>query len=281
MKAAKFLERPQVIRLFGGGLFVAPFINIGINIFLQSQKHHVTFGILWKSLTVGTLSQNLQNLLSVASISIGLLMLVGVRQAWSWVLGLLGLQIVIQTMTLMKDVKESWIWGGVFSVNLVIFFYIADQLVFKEKRSEERRQNPLPKTVSQEPLPQGPPSPEPLPQSAEILTTRKRIFIHFLDLQMWGQLTHISKEGLRVRPVEGGGGLPPLNDRQMEVFLRKNLRLKLRLRSHSPTETYFEFLPMTFEEIQALNVWILEKAEVKRGSSIGDFNSLSFAKKVS
>ena len=136
MQAVKFLERPKVIRFFGICLLLAPFINIGFNILLQSQKSQVTTMIVWKSLMLGTFAQNMQNLLSLGSFTIGAVMMLGLRKAWSFVLGLIGLHIIIQTTTLMKDIKENWVWGIVFLINLAIFFFIADQLVFKEKRDE-------------------------------------------------------------------------------------------------------------------------------------------------
>lgn len=72
-----------------------------------------------------------------------------------------------------------------------------------------------------------------------------------------------------------------VTDKTMVVFLRKDLQLRLQLSRVQGTEYFFQFLPMSAVEIQQLNLWILEKADIKRGSSKETFNSLSFNKKVS
>lgn len=268
MQAVKFLERPSVIRFFGICLLLAPFINVAVHIFVQSQKSQVTANIVWKSLTIGTFSQNMQNLLSVSSVVIGLIMLMGTRRAWSFALALIGLQIVIQTTSLIKNLKESWVWGGVFLINLAVFFFIADQLVFKERRAEddESRKDKDPEVLGKQ-------------ETSSALITKKRIIIHFSDLKMWAQMMHISNEGLLVKSFENQ--TIQFIEKPMVVFLRKDLPLRLKLDRVQGTESFFRFLPMTSQEIQQLNQWILEKAEVQRSPSKDTFNSLSFTKKVS
>ncbi len=281
MQAVKFLERPKVIRFFGICLLLAPFINIGFNILLQSQKSQVTTMIVWKSLMLGTFAQNMQNLLSLGSFTIGAVMMLGLRKAWSFVLGLIGLHIIIQTTTLMKDIKENWVWGIVFLINLAIFFFIADQLVFKEKRDEAESDEELANEaveVAATPVTKIEPVPAP-PVSYQGLVTKKRIVIHFSDLNLWAQLMHISNQGLWVKALES----KPIDviKKPMVVMLRQDLPLKLMLDHVKGEQCFFQFFPMNAEEVAALNQWILEKAEVKRASSEGDFNSLSFTQKVS
>ncbi len=283
MQAVKFLERPKVIRFFGICLLLAPFINIGFNIFLQSQKSQVTSMIVWKSLMLGTFAQNMQNLLSLGSFTIGAVMIFNKRKAWSLVLGLIGLHIIIQTTTLMKDIKENWAWGMVFLINLAVFFFIADQLVFKEKRDEADTEDELAKESVEVAAP--PPAriesaPVPPPQdSYQGLVTKKRIVIHFSDLNLWAQLMHISKQGLWVKALENKS--IDVIKKPMVVLLRQDLPLKLMLDHVKGEQCFFQFFPMSTTEVAALNQWILEKAEVKRASSEGDFNSLSFTQKVS
>jgi hypothetical protein len=286
MQAVKFLERPKVIRFFGICLLLAPFINIGFNILLQSQKTQVTTMILWKSLMLGTFAQNMQNLLSLGSIAIGAVMMFGQRKAWSFVLGLIGLHIIIQTTTLMKDIKENWVWGIVFLINLAVFFFIADQLVFKEKRDEAEPENtPAEEELAKESLEVAVDrlakiEPVPAPQdSYQGLVTKKRIIIHFSDLNLWAQLMHISNQGLWVKALESKS--IDVIKKPMVVMLRQDLPLKLMLDHVKGEQCFFQFFPMSAAEVAALNQWILEKAEVKRASSEGDFNSLSFTQKVS
>lgn len=285
MQAVKFLERPKVIRFFGICLLLAPFINIGFNILLQSQKSQVTMMIVWKSLMLGTFAQNMQNLLSLGSLVIGSVMMLGQRKAWSFVLGLIGLHIIIQTTTLMKDIKENWVWGIVFLINLAVFFFIADQLVFKEKRDEadsEDETEKSPANVAAAPVAKIEPVFAPVSaalDSYQGLVTKKRIIIHFSDLNLWAQLMHISNQGLWVKAMEN----KPIEviKKPMVVLLRPDLPLKLMLDHVKGEQCFFQFFPMSATEVAALNQWILDKAEVKRTTSEGDFNSLSFTQKVS
>lgn len=285
MKAVKFLERPVVIRFFGVCLFLAPFINFVLNAYLQSLKSQVTLTNIWKSLTVGTFAQNMQNVLSVSSIIIGLMMFSGVKRAWSFVLALIGLQIVNQTTTLLKDIKENWFWGVFFLINLGIFSFIADQLVFKERRDdekadeEEQTKNKKAPATEPAPAPTSAPIPAAIPMERPVLTTRRRIFIHFTDLKMWAQLLHISNAGLLVKSMEK----QPIvfSDKPMMVFLRPDLPLQLKLQRAEGDEVFFQFLHISPEEIQHLNQWILSKSDLKRGSSEPNINSLSFTQKVS
>jgi len=288
MQAVKFLERPKVIRFFGVCLLLAPFINIGFNIFLQSQKAPVTFLIVWKSLMVGTFSQNMQNLLSIGSFTIGALMMVSKKRAWSFVLGLIGLHIIIQTTTLIKDIKESWAWGIVFLINLAVFFFIADQLVFKEKRDGEEEED----ADEREKAPATTPPQAAIPAVASVATepqvveleyeglvTKKRIIIHFSDLNLWAQMMHISNKGLWVKALESKS--IDVVQKPMVVFLRKDLPLQLVLDHIKDDQYFFFFFFMSSVEVGALNKWILEKAGVKRAPSKDAFNSLSFTQKVS
>ncbi len=362
MQAVKFLERPKVIRFFGICLLLAPFINVGINIFLQTQKSQVTSMIVWKSLMVGTLAQNMQNLLSLGSFVIGAVMMFGKRKAWTFVLGLIGLHVIIQTITLMKDIKENWVWGIVFLINLAVFFFIADQLVFKEKRAGEaeddaegnnvasavqaydksRTQDNVGKEVQASstivsvpaadastsvsvpaadastsvsmPAADASTSVSELAADASTsvselaadastsvselatvagtfetapagtnayagLVTRKRIIIHFSDINLWAQLLHISNQGLTVKAMENKA--IEVMKKPMVVFLRKDLPLKLMLDTVKNGQCFFQFFPMSTTEVTALNQWILEKADVKRVPSESGFNSLSFTQKVS
>jgi hypothetical protein len=267
MQAVKFLERPKVIRFFGICLLLAPFINIGFNIYLQSLKAPVTGMIVWKSITIGTFDQTMQNFLSIGSFTIGATMIFAQRRAWSFVLGLIGVHIVIQTTTLMKDIKDNWIWGVVFLINLAVFFFIADQLVFKEKREEDV-----------EPAPQPRPAPE-AQSTYSGLVTKKRIVIHFSDINLWGQLMHISNQGLWVKALEKSA--IQVLQKPMVVFLRKDLPLKLIFDHQKDEQYFFQFLPMSATEVALLNQWIVEKADVERMPSKSNFNSLSFTKKVS
>jgi hypothetical protein len=90
---------------------------------------------------------------------------------------------------------------------------------------------------------------------------------------------HISNQGLWVKALESKS--IDVIKKPMVVMLRQDLPLKLMLDHVKGEQCFFQFFPMSAEEVAALNQWILEKAEVKRASSEGDFNSLSFTQKVS
>lgn len=268
MKVVKFLERPNVIRFFGTCLIFAPFINIATDAYLHSLKSEVTWQIIKSSLLIGTFAQNMQNALSIGSLIIGLIMIKGSTRAWSFVLLLIGLQIVIQGTTLIKDFKESPFWGVLFVVNIALFFFIADQLVIKT----------IPSTEPQITKSKGPISKTPLSATAKpLMVTRKRIFIHLLDANSWVQILNISPKGILAKSMQKD----PItfSQKTMIVFLSHDLHLHLALDHLSGDQLFFKFLNLTPGQTKKLNQFIISKSEIPKKDII--INSTSDGIKAS
>ena len=143
MDITKFLERKWVIQTFGVLLIFSPFFNVLFQLFFLKMDSKLSWsGIdLLAYLASGTF---LNYILSFASLVIGFIMLTGETKAWKAVLFLLGAHIITQIV----NYKTS-LWSGPmawisFTVNVSMFLYIADQLVWKIKIPEIPKAN-LPK----------------------------------------------------------------------------------------------------------------------------------------
>ena len=270
--AVKILERKSVIRLFGLGLFLAPIINATIVIWLKKIQvvHPITLSVLSRLFASGTFTQKF---LTLASVVIGIIMLFGSTKAWKFVLGLLGCHILIQIFNLGHDLRENWLWGPFFVVNISIFFFIADQLVFKLKiptvPAAEKPKPPANVVLPAVPIVA---KPAPVAASASVLThapvsapalaavepreylVKSKILIHFDQHGPWGQLTFVSTAGLRVRclsPVSIN-----MDKRDLELTFKNGLHVKSRLRFRQGQDFFFEFIPTTASNQKLLEEWI-------------------------
>lgn len=148
MLLVKVLERKWVIRCFGLALAVSPFVNIVLTMSLQMAAEKWTSYQFWK---VVNAHSTVNNIMSVASIVIGLTMLSGSRRSWKFALALLGGYILLQVPRLGQDLRSSWIYGAFFLVNIVTFLFIADQLAFKQKKTAQAPQPVKPVQTAQVP----------------------------------------------------------------------------------------------------------------------------------
>ena len=246
--AVKILERKSVIRLFGLGLFLAPIINAAIVIWLRKVQviRPLTLPVIAHLFASGTLTQKF---LTLSSIVIGLIMLFGSTKAWKFVLGLLGCHILIQIFNLGHDLRENWLWGPFFLVNISIFFFIADQLVFKIKV-------PPALTVTTPDVPQDQPKPLPLPilPAAVEMKIKNKILIHFDQLGPWGQLKTVSVNGLRVQCLSASPA--EIEKRDLELQFKNGLHIKSRFKTRNGQEFYFEFMPTSAANQKLLQEWI-------------------------
>ncbi len=240
MKVIKLLERKEIIRSFGFLLVAAPFFNSLVSLFFfnrdPSRSSFYTFGRL---LVSGT---GFDNFLWIASVVIGLTMLSGSAKTWKFVLILLAGHIYHQLMNLGPNLRTSWIYGLFFFVNLGLFIFIADQLVWKVKTPPiENLKKPFVQFLN-----------------APIKVSEKRIIIHFKDLGPWARLISITSKGLHLRSLTE----PPQNisRRPIEIALSHSLVLKTKYTRQLDRDFFFEFYEISHEQVSALNRWILEKA---------------------
>lgn len=239
MKAVKFLERKGVIRLFGLGLFVAPFINALMLIQMEKSKyaayvHQISYIQILKSGTP------FHYFLALCSIGIGLTMLVtGSQKAWKLVLALLSIHIVIQFKNLGVNIKQSWLWGAFFIVNLGAFVFIAEQLVFKDDVDNQT---------------------SPTIQN-DTLKTRKKMSktpIGFKDYGYWGELAELNFQGITVKKIKE----PPsdIQNRTIRVKFKDSVDLSARFSHFSDDVYHFRFTDMNNEDKRQLYSWIQKHA---------------------
>lgn len=234
MLLVKVLERKGVIRLFGFLLLLSPFFNTFAKMSLLTEvPDRWSLKIFWKILMIGS---TFNQILYVATIVIGILMLRGSVQAWKFALILLGGYIILQISDF-GHVRASKVTLLFFLTNIFVFLFIADQLVWKVKVKT--------RTNTNAPLPPAPPS----------LSIRKKIIIHFTGLGPWAQLLSISHKGLLVRSLTAPH--QDIQTRELVISLKNGLNLRIRLAHSSNQDYFFSYISLSSEEVAALNQWIL------------------------
>lgn len=235
MFVVRVLERKNVIQLFGIGLICSPFVNIFIKIFLLSNvRDRWNFSFAWKVFETNTTPVKLLFLFSVV---IGAIMLRGSSSAWKYTLLLLGCHIVNQIMNFGPSVRASWIFAVFFLVNVAMFLFIADQLVWKVKTSTPKHKRLVPLAKK----------------------TEKKVDIHFEGFGSWARLTSVSSRGLHIRSLKT---LPfDLSHREIEVRINQDLILNTRLVRSLDEDYFFEYVNMSPAEVDKLNQWLRSQVQ--------------------
>ena len=235
MFVVKVLERKLVIRLFGVGLLISPLFNIIAKIFVTTNvpsKWTIVF-----AMQVIQANTTPNKILFICSMLIGALMLRGASTAWKYTLVLLGCHIVNQIVNFGPNVRQSWLFAAFFFVNVGIFLFIADQLVWKV----------------------GPQKPKHKRLGKMAAKTEKKIMVHFEGFGPWAKLTSVSMRGLHIRGIDE---LPfELNHRAIEVKINDSLILRTRLARNLDKDYFFEYIDITPAESDKLNQWL--RSQVK------------------
>ena len=270
----KVLERLWVIRAFGVGLVFAPLMNVCFTAYGIAGKQTIwswqlLFNVFKKTSTP-------QKALLVASVIIGLLILRKGARAWAWVLSLLGGYIVIQLTRLAQDYKADKMSMFFFAVNVALFFFIADQLVWKQKKPGEAAKAPEPvkapePAVAAPALPQEPPAtsrvtPQAAPEPVKPILTvvppaqqaREKVLVHLDGFGQWAQLVDVTGTGIRVRSTVDNP--PEIGDRELEVTMSKDLVLRMRFAVRNGNDYFFEYVGLNQEKTGRLNQWLEQKA---------------------
>ncbi len=242
--AVRILERKGVIRLFGLALILSPIINIVFALWVRRLEIHqqYTFSIVMRLILSGSVTHHI---LTVASLIIGAIMLQGSSKAWKPVLILLGSHILIQIANIGHDLRENWLWGPFFLVNLSIFFFIADQIVFKL-----RAQKPEVPTLQK-------PVPEQKINERPMAHLKTKILIHFVDIGPWAELKSVSLDGLHVHCLQD----PPagVENRKIEITFNNGLHIKSHFKNKSDRDFFFEFTTLTPDTQLLLSDWIQKR----------------------
>lgn len=238
MKVVKLLEKKIVLQVFGLGLILSPFLNAMMNV-LQlniAADDKWTWSVFSHVLVSGIL---FQKILNIVSVFIGFFLLSGSLKAWKFVLLLLGGYITMQIIYLGQNLRTNPVSGLLFLINVGLFVFIADQLVWKQKIT----------TVSVAPV--APKKP---------ITVRKslaKIIVHFKDFGPWGQLTAISTKGLEVKCL---GKVPDhIESREIELRLGKALFLRARFSHRHGSHYFFEYQGLEKDQQLLLRNWIHAK----------------------
>jgi len=277
MILVKVLEKKGVIQLFGAALFVSPFFNTIMTMsLLATSEKKWTSEMFFRILSIETMAIKF---LYVTGIAISILMFTGRKSAWKFFLFLLGGHILHQILNLGQNIRSNWASGLFFVINVTVFLFIADQLVWKQKRANENGED-SDQVEAEEPSVQFPlptaPSPvmaSPLVQQQPVTATQsisvakpgsrpqsasKKVMIHFQGFGPWAKLMSISKNGIHVRSLSQ----PPfeIGSREIEVQMKNGPTLRTRLSHQMDQDFFFEYTQLSQEEIQQLNQWLKQQA---------------------
>jgi hypothetical protein len=246
MSAVKFLERKGVIQSFGVILIGAPFVNALMFILLQKSQKNIALQNLsfWKVISTGT---PLHYALAAGSLILGAYMLSGSRKAWNFVLGLLGAHILIQLLHLGENIRQNWLWGLFFVINVAVFIYIADQIVFKLKMPENL-------IIPKNQLPAFAPKTAPDKKAKKL----SPVAIGFRGHGAWAELVEVDNGQIQVRKFKE----PPadIRNRVVEFSFKKGVTLKAKYKNHVGPDYYFSFIQMNSSDFAQLNLWIEKNA---------------------
>jgi hypothetical protein len=271
MFLVQVLERKQVIRFFGISLILAPFFNHFAKMALLVEvPKRWTLSIMWQVFQTNHFSTQL---LALASLLIGFMMLNGSVKAWRYALFLLGCYIVVQLTQFGATLKQSRVAVLFLLTNIGLFIFIADQLVWKVQ-SKAPKSDPTPKLkLETEPPQQNKTEMEAKSQPEPILEVDmgpRRVFdfreavqrkaksevkMKWKDFGVWGVLSQVNPKGLVVKAVVDR--LPfQIQDRQINLQLRDGTLIKSRFSHQDGKQYFFNFEDLSSDRIRNFNSWL-------------------------
>jgi hypothetical protein len=235
--AVKFLERKQVIQFFGFCLVVAPFVNAYLVLYTKMQDYKLT----WAQINIiNTLKSGILDnyILSLISIVIGIVMLRGSTKAWRAALFLVGFHIAIQVLNYNTSAKGNILWWPFLLVNVSVFMFIADQLVWKIE------------------IPQVAPRPPGEPKVIH-LKTFKKIYLRHEGPTPWAEIKNMNSKGFQAHCLQPPTEAIVANVAARNVVLKisNDLILQARLKSHTDKVYVFEFIQQAEKHDELINSW--------------------------
>lgn len=273
----KFLERKWVIQLFGLGLIIAPFVNIFIQFLVLNSKS----GISWRYISISSylLSGSIANyVLAIGSIVIECIMLSGSTKAWKAVLALVGTHLIMQILNYKSREWQGTLGWGAFAVNLSVFLFIADQLVWRIKSKEELMAEAMSRAAALKPKPKAQPiTPAPLVVEPKTqaqdqnsgfvlgagsqplekilhLKSYRKIFFSFGSDRPWGRLMTLNSHQLIVNCFAKAP--ESIENKTVQISFTKNLVIDIKFDRKESNLYYFTPLDMTPERVTELNQWL-------------------------
>jgi hypothetical protein len=238
MYIVRLLEKRFVIRLFGIGLIVAPFMNMALHLVLIKVKANIAWSLFqfWPAIKeTGAISL----LLATCSVVIGSMMLSGAQKAWKYVLILIGAYLLVQILNIGSQAWKSPLAWPSFILNAGLFFFIFDQLVWKVKA------DPLAPVVQ-----------NPIEKFRAIinLTSYRKILFSFGSDRPWGELKTLSSEMLSVKSI---AKVPDnIENKTVQINFSKDVVIDIQFFKRDNDLVYFKPLNLDKEKVTNLNRWL-------------------------
>lgn len=245
MKVVRFLERENVIRFFGLGLMLAPFVNMWLHLLVLKIQNkmawsQINFMVYLKS------GNPVSYFLAACSVVIGIKMLGGTAKAWRYVLFLIGAHLLIQIANLNNKAWQGPLAWPSFLLNAGLLFFIVDQLVWKVKSPE----------VPATPQAAVPPTPlKPISEKQVMnLKSYRKILFSFGSNKPWGELKTLSSEELSVKsfaPVP-----EQVEHKTVQINFAKDVVIEIEFSRKENEMYYFKPLNMQKDNVTRLNKWL-------------------------
>lgn len=265
----RFLERKWVIQLFGLALIIAPFANTFIQFLVVNSKAGMS--LRYVNISKYFLSGSVTNYaLALGSLIIGAVMLSGSKKAWKAVLVLVGTHIAIQIYNYQAKQWQGMLGWSAFIVNVSVFFFIADQLVWRIKSKEELIAEAAEKKSSEAVIEQN--LSESIPVSVSVSSTKpvveekkpvekilhlqsyRKIFFSFDSDRPWGRLMTLTSHQLIVNCFEKAP--ESIENKVVQIRFNKNLVVDIKFDRKESNLYYFTPLDMTPDRVTELNQWL-------------------------
>lgn len=244
MKVVRFLERENVIRFFGLALLFAPFINIGLHLWVLKIQNKIT----WAQVNISAYLKSgspISYMLAAFSVVIGFKMLGGSAKAWRYVLFLIGSHLLIQIINVNNKAWQGPLAWPTFLLNAGLLFFIIDQLVWKVKvdipKEQSRPENITPiKSVSEKHIVN--------------LKSYRKILFSFGSKKPWGELKTLSSEELSVKSF---ADVPASIESQVvQINFAKDVVIEILFSRKENELYYFKPLNMQKDDVVRLNRWL-------------------------
>jgi hypothetical protein len=242
MKVVRFLERENVIRLFGLGLMLAPFINMALHLLILKTQNKM----MWSQVNFMAYLKSgnpVSYFLAACSLGIGIKMLGGSSKAWRYVMVLIGAHLLIQIININNKAWQGPLAWPSFLLNSGLLFFIVDQLVWKIKTPES--ENNL---ASVSPI-------KPRVEKYVLnLKSYRKILFSFGSDRPWGELTTLSSEELCVKSFSV---VPAqVEHKTVQINFSRDVVIEIEFSRRENEMYYFKPLNMQKDNVTRLNNWL-------------------------
>lgn len=242
MKVVRFLERENVIRFFGLGLILAPFINMGLHLFVLKTQNKM----MWSQINFMAYLKSgnpISYFLAACSVAIGFKMLGGSTKAWRYVMFLISAHLLIQIVNINNKAWQGPLAWPSFLLNAGLLFFIVDQLVWKIKvpGAEDNVASVTPIKPT-------------LEKHVMNLKSYRKILFSFGSDKPWGELKTLSSEELSVKSF---AAVPSLVEyKTVQINFAKDVVIEIEFSRKENEMYYFKPLNMQKENVTRLNKWL-------------------------